>query len=55
MKLYVASGTPAHHNVFKLQPRVDLDLFYGKVKFCKLGFSIGKSENSDGFFGNSVT
>ena len=28
---------------------VDLDLFYGKVKFCNLGFSIGKSENS-GFF-----
>ena len=25
---------------------VDLDLCYGKVKFCYLGFSIGKSENS---------
>ena len=24
----------------------DLDLFYGKVKFDNLGFSIGKSENS---------
>ena len=24
---------------------VDLDLFYGKVKFGNLGFSIGKSEN----------
>ena len=24
----------------------DLDLFYGKVKFGNLGFSIGKSENS---------
>ena len=23
-----------------------LDLFYGKVKFDNLGFSIGKSENS---------
>ena len=29
--------------------RVDFDLFYDKVKFCNLGFSIGKSENS-GFF-----
>ena len=29
----------------------DLDLFYGKVKFGNLGFSIGKSENS-GFFRN---
>ena len=27
------------------------DLFYGKVKFGNLGFSIGKSENS-GFFRN---
>ena len=25
---------------------VDLDLFYGKVKFGNLGFSIGKSVNS---------
>ena len=24
----------------------DLDLFYGKVKFGYLGFSMGKSENS---------
>ena len=29
----------------------DLDLFYGKVKFDYLGFSMGKSENS-GFFRN---
>ena len=29
----------------------DLDLFYGKVKFGNLGFSIGKSENN-GFFRN---
>ena len=26
--------------------RSDLDLFYGKVKFGNLGFSMGKSENS---------
>ena len=27
-------------------PGVNLDLFYGKVKFGNLGFSIGKTENS---------
>ena len=47
---YVALGTPAHHSLYKLLPWSDLDLFYGKVKFGNLGFSIGKSENS-GFFG----
>ena len=30
---YVALVTPAHHNLFKWWPWVDLDLFYGKVKF----------------------
>ena len=39
---YVASGTPAHHNLFKWWPWVDLDLFYGKVKFGNLGVSIRK-------------
>ena len=34
-----------------LQPWSDFDLFYGKVKFRNLGFSIGKSENSR-FFRN---
>ena len=29
----------------------DLDLFYGKVEFGSIGFSVGKSENS-GFFRN---
>ena len=48
---YVALGTPAHHSLFKLRPWSDLDLFYGKVKFGNIGFSIGKSENS-GFFRN---
>ena len=42
---YVASGTPAHHSLFKWWPWSDLDLFYGKVKFGNLGFSIGKIEN----------
>ena len=46
---YVASGTPAHHSLYKWWPWSDLDLFYGKVKFGNLGFSMGKSENS-GFF-----
>ena len=30
---YVASGTPAHHSLFKWWPWVDLDLFYSKVKY----------------------
>ena len=42
---YVAFGAPAHHSLFKWWPWVDLDLFYSKVKFCNLGFSI-KNENS---------
>ena len=42
---YVALVTPAHHSLFKWWPRVDLDLFYGKVKFGNIGLSIGKSEN----------
>ena len=44
---YVASGTPAHYILFKLCPRNDLDLFYGKVKFGNLGFSIGKVKTVD--------
>ena len=31
--------------IFKLRPRVDLDLFYVKVKFGHIGFCMGKSEN----------
>ena len=38
---YVASGTPAHHSLFKWWPWSDLNLFYGKVKFGNLGFSMG--------------
>ena len=37
--------TPAHHSLFKWWSWVDLDLFYNKVKFGNLGFSVGKSEN----------
>ena len=50
---YVASGTPAYHSLFKWWPWSDLDLFYGKVKFRNLVFSIGKSENS-GFFSETI-
>ena len=39
---YVALGTPAHHSWFKWWPWADLNLFYGKVKFCNLGFFIEK-------------
>ena len=39
---YVASGTPTHHSLFKWWPWSDLDLFYGKVKFGNIGFSMGK-------------
>ena len=31
----------------------DLELFYDKVKFGNLGFSMGKSENS-GFFSETI-
>ena len=48
---YVASRTPAHYSLLKWWPWSDIDLFYGKVKFDNLGFSIWKSENSR-FFRN---
>ena len=35
---YVALVTPAHHNLFKWWPWVDLDLFYCKAKFRNIGF-----------------
>ena len=44
---YVASGTPANHSLFKWWPWGDLDLFNSKVKFCNLGFSVGKREKVD--------
>ena len=33
----------------RFSPWTDLDLFYDKVNFGNLGFSIGKSENSGSF------
>ena len=35
-----------HHSLFKLIPWVHLDLFYDKVKFCDLGFSVEKVDFS---------
>ena len=48
---YVASRTTAYHSLFKLLTSVDLDLFYGKVKFWNLVFYIEQCDK-DGFFGN---
>ena len=40
----------AHHNMLKLLPWVDLDLFFRQGQFCNLSFYIEKFD-SDGFFG----
>ena len=40
---YVSLGPWAHQSLFKWWPWVDLDLFYGKVKFGPLCFYMGKS------------
>ena len=48
---HVALGTQALQNLYKWWPWVDLDLFYGKVKFGPLCFCMGKRLNN-GFFGN---
>ena len=37
---YVAFETQAHYSLFKWWPWVDLGLFYGKVKFGNISFSI---------------
>ena len=42
-------GTLARHSLYKSWPWVDIDLFYGKVNFGHIGFSMEKSENI-GFF-----
>ena len=34
-------------------PGLTLTFFYGKVKFCNLGFYMGKYDN-DGFFGEKI-
>ena len=48
---YTASGTSVLPNLFKWWRWVDLDLFYGKVKFCPLCFCMGRRLNN-GFFRN---
>ena len=40
---YVALGPWAHQSLFKWWPWVDVDLFYGKVKFGPFCFYMGKS------------
>ena len=39
---HVALGTQALQSLYKWWPWVDLDLFYGKVKFGSLCFCMGK-------------
>ena len=51
MKLCMKHQTPKPFIIYANYDWVDLDLFYGKVKFCNLGFYMGTCEN-DGFFGN---
>ena len=46
---YAALGAQVLTNLFKLWIWVDLDLFYGKVKFGPLCFCMGKRENN-GYF-----
>ena len=46
---YVESGTTTYHYLLKLLPWVDLDLFFGKVKFY-----IEKCDY-DGFFQNNCS
>ena len=48
---HVALGTQALQSLYKWWPWVDLDLFYGKVKFGPLCFCMGKRLNN-GFFRN---
>ena len=47
---HVALGTQALQSLYKWWPWIDLDLFYGKVKFGPLCFCMGKKLN--GFFWN---
>ena len=44
---HVASGTQALQGLYKWWPWVDLDLFYGKVKFGNLGFLWEKVKTVD--------
>ena len=44
---HVALGTQALQSLYKWWPWVDLDLFYGKVKFGPLCFCMGKGKTMD--------
>ena len=42
---YVALWTLAHHSLYKTWHLVDLDLFYDKLNFVCIGFSMEIGEN----------
>ena len=44
---HVALGTQALQSLYKWWPWVDLDLFYGKVKFGPVCFCMGKGKTMD--------
>ena len=44
---YAASGGRLLPSLFKCWPWIDLDLFYGKVKFGPLCFCMGKGKAMD--------
>ena len=44
---YAASGARVLPSLFKEWPKVDLDVFYGKVKFGPLRFCMGKGKTMD--------
>ena len=43
---HAALGTQALQSLYEWWPWVDLDLFFRKVKFGNIGFSMGKSKSS---------
>ena len=51
---YIALGTLAHHSLYKSRPLVDLDLFYGKLNFGYIGFSMEKKVKTLNFSGSFV-
>ena len=53
--LICSIGNSGPSKFVQMMTWVDLDLFYSKVKFGNLGFSIGKSENSGFFFRNNCS
>ena len=50
---HAVSGTEALQSLYNWRTWVDHYLFYGKVQFANLGYSIGKKENSG--FSETIT